>query len=190
MFPKYRGEMAACWRLNRLLGACLLLCATLVAFAGCATSSQPTGKAPPAAPTAVVEGPLASVVAPVSAPQARSVTTSYDASAQVAKVTITIAAAPDVATAQTRVMKLCFDVQKAVWASNRALREVKVIVLGPIRDDYANIIDDAYGVADVLAGTAGKLPWDTLTADGAWSRYDSTWLRPTYTPNWLYGKNN
>ena len=190
MSLKCRGQMTARWRSGWLLTACLLLGITLAAFAGCATSSQPTGKAPTAVPTAVVEGPLASVVSPVSASLARSVTTSYDTSAQVAKVTITIAAAPDVATAQARVMKLCFDVQKAVWASNPSLREVKVIVLGPIRDDYANIIDDAYGVADVFAATAGKLPWDTLTADGAWSRYDSTWLRPTYTPNWLYGKNN
>ncbi len=170
------------------LTAGLLLIAALLAIAGCA-SSAPTTKSPTAS-RPVVEGPLASVVGPVASPLAQRISTAYDANAQQAKVTITIGAAPDVATAQSRVMSLCFQVERALWASNPALREVKVIVLGPIRDDYSNIIDDAYGVSDVLAPTAAKLPWNTLTPESAWMHYDATWLRASYKPTWLYGKNN
>ena len=87
-------------------------------------------------------------------------------------------------------MTLCYEVQKALWRSDSSLREVKVIVLGPLRDDYADIIEDAYGVADVLAPTGTKLSWGNLSPQSAWSRYDSTWLRPSYLPNWLYGHGN
>jgi hypothetical protein len=170
------------------LTAGLLLIAALLAIAGCA-SSAPTTKSPTAS-RPVVEGPLASVVGPVASPLAQRISTAYDANAQQAKVTITIGAAPDVATAQSRVMSLCFQVERALWASNPALREAKVIVLGPIRDDYSNIINDAYGVSDVLAPTAAKLPWNSLTPESAWIHYDATWLRASYKPNWLYGKNN
>lgn len=183
-------------RLPRPFPAGLLCCAallvplTLSALAGCAGSAQPTGNAPLPTPTVAVEGPLASVVGPAAAPLAQRIITVYDGGARLAKVTITIGAAPDVTAAQSRVMALCFQVEQALWASDPSLREVKVIVLGPIRDDYANIIDDAYGVSDVFAPTAARLSWSELTPESAWSRYDSTWLRPTYSPNWLYGKNN
>jgi hypothetical protein len=168
----------------------LLLGALLLALAGCATSTAAKTGAPAATPTAVASGPLAGVVAPAARPLAQRIVTEYDTEARQAKITLTIGAAPDVAAAQMRVMTLSFQVQKAVWASNPALREVKVIVLGPIRDDYSNIIDDAYGVSDVFAPTAAKLSWSALTPESAWTRYDSTWLRPSYKPNWLYGKNN
>lgn len=174
---------AKVWVLNLVL---------LLVLAGCATSTQTQtrGNTPAATPTPVVSGPLGSVVASAVGTLAQRITADYDTSAQQAKVTLTVGAAPDVATAQSRVMTLCFQAQKAVWASHPSLREVKVIVLGPIRDDYANIIDDAYGVSDVLAPTAAKLQWSALTPESAWSRYDNTWLRPNYSPNWLYGKNN
>jgi hypothetical protein len=190
----FRNPLAAWWSRARLSKAHLLtaslLLGALFTFAGCASAPQSRGSAPTAAPTLVIEGPLGSVVGPVAGSLAQRISTSYDASAQQAKITLTIGAAPDVATAQARVMTLCFQVQKAVWASNPSLREVKVIVLGPIRDDYANIIEDAYGVSDMMAPTAAKLQWSALTPESAWSRYDNTWMRPTYSPNWLYGKNN
>lgn len=167
-----------------------LLLGVLFVISGCASSPQAQGGAPTATPTPVIEGPLAGVVGPVAGSLATRITTSYDASTQQAKITLTIGAAPNVTTAQARVMTLCFQVQRAVWASNPSLREVKVIVLGPIRDDYANIIEDAYGVSDVLAPTAAKIQWSALTPESAWSHYDNTWMRPTYSPNWLYGKNN
>ena len=182
VYPLAAWLVTARWR-----AASLLLCATLLAIAGCASSTPPRVSAPP---TPVVDGPLASVVRPVVGTQPQRISTSYDASTQQAKITLTIGAAPTVQAAQAIVMMLCFQVQKALWASNPSLREVKVIVLGPIRDDYANIIDDAYGVSDMLAPTAAKLQWSAISPDAAWSRYDNTWLRPTYSPNWLYGKNN
>lgn len=187
---RYRYSVAVPWAGVRLRATGLLLGALLLALAACSTSTAAKNSVPAVTPTAVVSGPLASVVTPAVGSLAQRIVTEYDTSAQQAKVTLTIGAAPDVATAQMRVMTLSFQVQKAVWASNPALHEVKVIVLGPIRDDYANIIDDAYGVSDVLAPTASKLSWSALTPESAWSRYDSTWLRPSYSPNWLYGKNN
>ncbi len=192
---RFVHPLAAWWAVARRRGAnrfaaSLLLCATLLVVAGCASSAPTTSNAPQATPTQVVDGPLASVIRPVVGTQPQRISTSYDASTQQAKITLTIGAAPNVQAAQAIVMALCFQVQKALWASNPSLREVKVIVLGPIRDDYANIIDDAYGVSDMLAPTAAKLQWSALSPDAAWSRYDNTWLRPTYSPNWLYGKNN
>ncbi len=187
---RHRYSVAVPWAVVWLWAISLLLGAFLLALAACSTSAATKTSAPAATPTAVVSGPLAGVVAPAARPLAQRIVTEYDTSAQQAKITLTVGAAPNVATAQARVMSLSFQVQKAVWASNLALREVKVIVLGPIRDDYANIVDDAYGVSDVFSATAAKLSWSALTPESAWNRYDSTWLRPSYSPNWLYGKNN
>lgn len=190
---RHRYTVAIPWARLRLRAVSLLLgvlLLALLALAACSTSTATKNNVSAATPTAVASGPLAGVVAPVARPLAQRIVTEYDTSAQQAKITLTVGAAPDVATAQARVKTLSYQVQRAVWASNPALHEVKVIVLGPIRDDYANIIDDAYGVSDVLAPTAAKLSWSALTPESAWSRYDSTWLRPSYSPNWLYGKNN
>jgi hypothetical protein len=168
----------------------LLLGALLLALAACSTSTVTKSSAPLATPTVMASGPLASVVAPATGSLARRIVTEYDAGARQAKITLTVGAAPNVAAAQANVMALSFQAQKAVWTSDSALHEVKVIVLGPIRDDYANIIEDAYGVSDVFAPTAATLTWSALTPESAWTRYDSTWLRPSYSPNWLYGKNS
>ena len=169
-----------------------VVCAALLALAGCASATPPTSHVPAPTPTAtpVLTGPLASIVGPLVSGRAQRIATTYDASARQATITLTIAAAPDVNAAQERVMTVCYDVQKALWTSNPSLSEVKVIVLGPLRDDYADIIEDAYGVADVLAPTAAKLSWNTLSPQSAWSHYDNTWMRASYLPNWLYGHGN
>lgn len=193
IFPpaqRQRQARARSMRSVAAIAASLILGATLLAIVGCASSSRANTPAATVAPTAIIEGPLASVVAPAAAPLARRITTSYDTSTQQANITVTIAAAPDVAAGQARVMTLCFAVQKAVWASNPSLREVKVIVIGPIHDDYGDIIDAPYGTSDVFAPTAAKLQWNALTPESAWSRYDNTWIRVAYKSNWIYGKNN
>ena len=187
---RHRHAIAIPWAGAPLRAIILLLGAFLLALTACSTSTAAKTSAPAATPTAVASGPLAGVVAPAARPLAQRIVTEYDTSAQQAQITLTVGAAPTVTAAQARVMALSFQVQRAVWASNPALHEVKVIVLGPIRDDYANIIDDAYGVSDVFAPTAAKLSWNALTPETAWNRYDSTWLRSSYKPNWLYGKNN
>lgn len=187
---RHRYSVAVPQTVVRLRAVGLLLAAFLLALTACSTSTATKGNVPAATPTAVASGPLASVVAPAASPLAQRIVTEYDTNAQQAKITLTVGAAPNVAAAQARVMSLSFQVQKAVWASNPGLHEVKVIVLGPIRDDYANIIDDAYGVSDLFASTAAKLSWSALSPASAWSSYDSSWLRPSYSPNWLYGKNN
>lgn len=167
-------------------------CVALLSLAGCAGAPSATSHTPAPSPTSapILTGPLASVVGPVVGGRARRITTSYDASAKQATITLTIAAAPNVNAAQERVIALCYAVQKALWTSDPSLREVKVIVLGPLRDDYADIIEDAYGVADVLAPTGTKLSWNTLSPQAAWDHYDNTWLRASYLPNWLYGHGN
>ncbi|MGE5334083.1 MAG: hypothetical protein ACM3N4_05230 [Nitrososphaerota archaeon] len=193
IIPSTPGQRPAHTRSMRFItaiAASLMLGAALAAFAGCASSLRNHTSAATVAPTAITEGPLASVVAPAAAPLARRISTSYDRSTQQASITVTIAAAPDVSAGQARVMTLCFAVQKAVWTNNPSLREVKVIVLGPIHDDYGDIIDAPYGTSDVLAPTAAKIPWNTLTPESAWSRYDNTWMRVAYKSNWIYGKNN
>ena len=186
-----RHPMFAAQRIvaHLLLGS---VCVALLALAGCATASPATRNAPAPSPTAAptFSGPLASVIAPILDGRAQRGATTYDASARQATITLTIAAAPDVATAQARVMTLCFEVQKALWASNQSLGGVKVIILGPIHDDYADIIEDAYGVAEVWAPTAAKLSWNSLSPEAAWGHYDNTWLRASYLPNWLYGHGN
>ncbi len=90
----------------------LLLGVLLLALAACSTSTATKSGAPAATPTAVVSGPLASVVGPAARPLAQRIVTEYDASAQQAKITLTVGAAPDVATAQARVMTLSFQVQR------------------------------------------------------------------------------
>src|SRR5512146_1507315 len=82
------------------IAARLLFCTTLLALVGCAAALPASGDAPAATPTPVIEGPLASVVGPAAKPLAHRVSTSYDTGTQLAKITITIGAAPDVRTAQ------------------------------------------------------------------------------------------
>lgn len=179
---------------QRVLASLILgaACVALFALAGCAGATLATSHTPAPTPTStpVLTGPLASVIGPVVGGRAQRIATSYDASAKQATITLTIPAAPNVNAAQERVMTLCYDVQKALWTSNQPLHEVKVIVLGPLRNDYAEIIEDAYGVADVLAPTGTKLSWNSLSPQTAWSHYDNTWLRASYLPNWLYGHGN
>lgn len=81
--------------------------------------------------------------------------------------------------AQERVKTLSFRMERALWTSGMRLREVKVLVNGPIYDDYADLTTGPYGAADLSAATATRLDWPTLTPDTAWSVYGA-WLRPAY----------
>jgi hypothetical protein len=54
---------------------------------------------------------------------------------------------------------------------------VKVVVVGPIYDDYADLTTGPYGATDLKA--AAKLDWAQLNPDSAWALYQ-VWLRPAY----------
>jgi hypothetical protein len=116
----------------------------------------------------------------------------YDGQSQTVKVTGTLGGdVPvtdgEIAAAHERTKALCFQVQRALWTSGITLHEVTVLVRGPTFDDYGNQYLDGYGTAVVEEATAKTLAWATLSADGAWERYDRVWLRPNYRPNWHYG---
>jgi hypothetical protein len=89
----------------------------------------------------------------------------------------------DVAQEQERVKTICFEEQRALWTSGIQLQRVNVIVLGPVQDDYADMILDAHARADLTAPTAAALHWAALDPDTGWERYDSVWLRATYQPH-------
>jgi hypothetical protein len=89
----------------------------------------------------------------------------------------------DVVQEQERVKDLCFREQMALWTSGVHLQRVNVIVLGPVQDDYADMILDAHARADLTAPTAATLHWAALDPDTGWTRYDAVWLRATYQPH-------
>ena len=76
--------------------------------------------------------------------------------------------------------------QSALWTSGVPLQSVTVTALGQAPDDYDNMITSAYAAATLTSAHASAIQWSATTADEAWSRYDNTFLRPTYVPDWVY----
>lgn len=129
---------------------------------------------------ALAQQALASLGAQVS-----QVTASYDASKAEATITITISGSlPNTdaksAAAYALVRQITYRALLAVWASGLPLHETTALVLGPIQDEYANIITDWYGVAVVAATTAQHTRWASLTPDAAWNLYDQHMLRTSF----------
>lgn len=173
--------------------------ALAVVLAGCAPMAGGSGVTARATPTSSVAvgtrttgERLAMVARAAFGGGVQQSETAYDGQSQTVKVTGTLGGdvpvvASDIAAAQARTKALCFHVQRALWTSGIALREVTVLVRGPTFDDYGDQYVDGYGTAVVEEGTAKTLAWATLSADSAWERYDRVWLRPNYKPNWHYG---
>jgi hypothetical protein len=120
-----------------------------------------------------------------TAQAAQSVQTTYDA--QVASVTVTVTvggAVPltdqQISAAQELTKTLSLREQQAMWGSGVTLKDVKVMVFGPTQDEYADIVAQPYGSAVLAAPTAASFIWANLSADSAWDRYDSVYLRPTF----------
>jgi hypothetical protein len=131
---------------------------------------------------------LAHLASQAAASYTNNVVTTYDGQKQTLSVTATVGwtsdiTIADIAKSQERAKTLCFQVQRALWTSGVTLKEATVTVLGPVQDDYADMILDAHGVAELSAKTAAGFDWAALTPDSAWSRYDSVWLRATYQPH-------
>lgn len=186
----------------RGVASALALLAALAIVAGCAsTSSKSAG--PTATPTAEQRIATLAQRAIGSESQRATVTAAFGASSagtptsdttlgtggtgdtSVVTVTITLAGkvpAPQaIGATQEQVKTLCFQVQRALWASGLSLTEVTVSVVGPIYDDYADLISGSYGAAVLKAPAAAKLDWAGLSPDAAWAIY-GIWLRPDYQP--------
>ncbi len=54
------------------------------------------------------------------------------------------------------------------------------MVQGPLQDEYADTIVDAYGIAVVEARTAQRITWAAVSADSAWQDYDRVFLRESF----------
>ncbi len=122
---------------------------------------------------------------PQSTQVAQAVQLAYDTQAASVTVTITVGGAVPLTNQQIRAAQeftkaLSLREQQAMWGSGVTLKNVKVMVFGPTQDEYADIIAQPYGSAVLDAATAASFVWANLSADSAWDRYDSVYLRPTF----------
>lgn len=116
---------------------------------------------------------------------AETVQATYNAQDASVKVTVKVGGkVPDadneVSAAQEMTKTICLRAQKAMWTSGVTLKEVTVTVLGPIQDEYANIVEGAYGAAVLDVATAKQLDLASLSAATAWDKYNNVFLRPYY----------
>jgi hypothetical protein len=111
------------------------------------------------------------------------VATAYDAGADSVRVSATVGWGSDIATSQEQVKTICLRAQAALWTSGFAPRQVTVLVLGPVYDDYGDATTDTYGTALLTASTAARFDWRGVNPDSAWEAYDVVFLRPTYHPH-------
>lgn len=159
-----------------LIGALVVACAPL----GSEVAHRVATPAPTFPPT--VAGGLAARVQRSVGGLAQKVNVVYDAQKQTTTVTLTVAGlVPNtdarVAAAYALVKLLTFKAMPALWSSGVGLREVTLIVLGPIQDEYNDIVNDWYGVVVVEAATAQRIAWASLSPDTAWTMYDQNNLR-------------
>jgi hypothetical protein len=120
-----------------------------------------------------------------STQSAQAVQTVYDTQAASVTVTVTVGGAVPLTNQQIRAAQeltkaLSLREQQAMWGSGVTLKNVKVMVFGPTQDEYADIIAQPYGSAVLDAATAASFVWANLSADSAWDRSDSVYLRPTF----------
>ena len=170
------------------LAALAMLAALL---AGCASSAMGSGGHASATATPVTtQGRLMQRVERAVGATARDVTLTYAPASSAANVSLKLVWQPawknDFAQAQAVAKVACFEAQSALWTSGVALQSVTVTALGQAPDDYDNMITSAYAAATLTSAHAGAIQWSATTADEAWSRYDNTFLRPTYVPDWVY----
>ena len=116
---------------------------------------------------------------------AQAVQIAYDAQATSVTVTVTVGGAvpltdQQISAAQELTKTLSLREQQAMWGSGVTLKDVKVMVFGPTQDEYADIVAQPYGSAVLHAATVASFVWANLSADSAWDRYDSVYLRPTF----------
>lgn len=176
---------------QRVLLALALM--TVAILAGCAAPSHAASQSPTATPTATptAEQRIAALAQRAAGLPNKSVTATFDGAAGGTLTLIATIGGPvpgtkaEIAAAQERVKAICFLMERAAWTGSMPmppgvlLSDVKVVVVGPIYDDYADLTTGPYGAADLKAVTAHQLDWTHLTPDAAWEVY-ATWLRPAY----------
>jgi hypothetical protein len=191
------GPFHASHQRDIFFGIAVALLVTVSALAGCAetsTSSVRSATTPKitATPTipATTAGFLTQRAQKAVGTAARQVEVTYQETDRTAVVNITLVWSPgwksDFALAQAAAKLACYQSQAALWTSGMPLSKVTVIVLGQALDDYSSVITSAYAAVDLTAQHASDIVWSATNADQAWARYDHTFLRPTYAPNWLY----
>ena len=155
-------------------------------------STPPVAASPAVSPTTAPDAPLSPIAADLArrAQQAigslgQQVTATYDPAKKTATITVTLTGDipftdPQIASAHTHVELIAYWVMSSAWTSGEPLNEVTALVLGPIQDEYANIITNWYGVAVVEASTARSIAWRSVDPYTVWSRYDQAMLRPSF----------
>lgn len=198
-----RGGQAYRGPLGTLL--VLLALAVLAALTACASarvSGAAANGSPGAAPTTISSCPPAASSAPgdrlshaaclAVVKLAGQVATTYDAQHHSAQVEVTFVGTrvprsdQQIGAAQEAVKTICYRTQRALWTSGIPLTQVTVMVQGPILGDFFDVETDWYGGTRVTARTAEALDWQSLGADGAWTRFDQVWLRTGFAPNQYY----
>jgi fructose-specific phosphotransferase system IIC component len=179
-----------------LMGAMLSGCAPLagpVSRATTATTATPTSAAivtpaataPAATPMSPIEADLAARARRAIGSLGQRVQASYDPEKKAATITVTVAGGipftdQQIAAAHNRVELITYWVMEAAWSSGEPLSAVTAIVLGPIQDEYADIVPDWYGVAVVKVATARGITWPSANPYEVWSRYDQAMLRASF----------
>jgi hypothetical protein len=179
------GSLARVWVLVLafVVGVAVGGCAPFAGGGGATGATAPTAQT---TPTPAIQGQLAQVVyLNIWGLGVQKLETTYDVQHTTAKVTITLGGTtPNTETkasaAQELTKAFCLMAQQALWTSGAQLDEATVIVQGPLQDEYADTIVDAYGVAVVEAGTAQRIPWATVSVDSAWQAYDHAFLRGSF----------
>ncbi len=172
-----------------LLGGCSPQAGSISRSVTSTPSTEATSTATPAATPAAPMSPIAADLA-ARAQQAigslgQPVTATYDPEKKSATITVTLTGSvpftdQQVAAAHSHVELITYQVMSAAWTSGEPLSEVTAIVLGPIQDEYADIVTNWYGVAVVKASTARGITWASADPYMVWNRYDQAMLRPSF----------
>jgi hypothetical protein len=140
----------------------------------------------PAGTTSATQTRLAAAVA-AAVGSVPCLDTAYQPRDHTALVTVTIGGLVPttptaIAAAQERAKVLSFQAQRALWTSGVSLTGATVAVLGPYLDPYNGPTIAPYTSAYLTAHTAATFAWANLSPDTAWTKYNSTFLRPGFAP--------
>jgi hypothetical protein len=184
--PVRDRDTSASTRSGRASVFAALALAVWLALGGCASSPSTSAQTPtPATP----QGHLSARIDQILAGSHATQQISSNEMQRTLAVTITLSDpvprfAPDILRTQEHVKSLCFQIQRSVWTTrDLSPTQVTVAVLGPIYDDYAELITRGYGGAILSSARASQLAWASLDADSAWGYYDQTWLSSEFAPN-------
>ncbi len=174
--------------------ALLIVVGTITGCGGSPTTSVQSTSIPRATETPTlpptIEGRLTLRARQALGAAAQQVVVTYQTSDDAAVVTITLVWQPnwktDFAQAQIEAKLACYQIQTALWTSGTPFSKVTALVMGQALDDYSSVISSVYAEADLSAQHARGFTWSTMSAEDAWARYDSEFLRPTYAPDWIY----